>query len=82
MATSDIPFASIAEVMDEVYQEAAIVLPGPPIQIFAQRAAPTIVLKSMKQHCGKVYYECKALTGEHPLLPKYDSLISRLISEC
>jgi len=63
MATSDIPFASIAEVMDEVYEEAAIVLPGPPIQIFAQRAAPTIVLKSMKQHCGKFYYECKTLTG-------------------
>ena len=63
MAVLCIPFASVAEVMDKYFQEAAIILPGPPIQIFAQRAAPTVVLKSMQQRCGKFYYECKTLTG-------------------
>ena len=58
------PFAAVAEVMETKYQEAAVILPGPPIQIFAQRAAPTVVLKSMQQTQGKFYYECKTITGK------------------
>lgn len=45
------------------YQEAAIILPGPPIEIFAQRAAPTVILKPLRQAKGKFYYECKTPTA-------------------
>ena len=64
MASLGLPFGSVAEVMGSDYQEAAIILPGPPIQILAQRAAPTIILKTMQQTDGKFYYECKTLTGK------------------
>ena len=74
MAASSFPFASVAEVMDTVYQEAAIILPGPPIQILAQRAAPTIVLKTMQQTHGKFYYECKTYTGMHGKINAFSDL--------
>ncbi len=59
----EIDFSALAEIVGSLYKEAAIILPGPPIQIFAQRAAPTISLKALKQTKGKFYYECKTLTG-------------------
>lgn len=45
------------------HQEAAVILEGPPIEIFAQRAAPTVVLKPLRQTQGKFYFECKTNTG-------------------
>lgn len=47
----------------ENYQEAAIILEGPPIEIFAQRTAPTVVMKPLRQRHGKFYFECKTNTG-------------------
>ncbi|XP_072042240.1 uncharacterized protein [Amphiura filiformis] len=58
-----IDFSSLVEVLQEGYQEAAIVQPGPPIEIFAQRAAPTVIFKPLQQTSGKYYYECKTHTG-------------------
>ena len=81
MAMLDFPFSSVAEMMET--GEAAIILPGPPIQILAQNAAPTIVLKRMQQHSGKFYYECKTLTGKilHYFTNKISPLLLLLI-EC
>lgn len=45
------------------FQESAIILAGPPIEIFAQRGAPTIILKPLRQSKGKFYYECKTATA-------------------
>lgn len=60
----EIDFKSLATVEGaENYQDAAIILEGPPIEIFAQRAAPTVVLKPLQQTQGKFYFECKANTG-------------------
>ena len=60
----EIDFKSLATVEGaENYQEAAIILEGPPIEIFAQRAAPTVVLKPLRQTQGKFYFECKTNTG-------------------
>ncbi|XP_031565217.1 uncharacterized protein LOC116300481 [Actinia tenebrosa] len=47
----------------ESFQEAAIILEGPPIEIFAQRAAPTVVFKPLRQTRGRFYYECKTATA-------------------
>lgn len=47
----------------EYFQEAAIILAGPPIEMFAQRGAPTVVLKPLRQASGKFYYECKTATA-------------------
>ena len=60
-------YSTLAAVVDEdKHDAAAIVLPGPPIEIFAQRGAPTAVLKPLQQHeHGKCYYECKTATGEY-----------------
>lgn len=57
-------FKSLAAVEGaENYQEAAIILEGPPIEIFAQRAAPTVVMKPLRQKQGRFYFECKTNTG-------------------
>ena len=58
-----IDFSALSAVIAEGYQEAAIVQPGPPIEIFGQRAAPTIVFTPLQQTSGKFYYECKTHTG-------------------
>lgn len=60
----EIDFNSLATVEGaDNYQEAAIILGGPPIEVFAQRAAPTVVLKPLRQTHGKFYFECKTSTG-------------------
>lgn len=60
----EIDFKSLAKVEGaNNYQEAAIILGGPPIEIFAQRVAPTVVLKPLRQTHGKFYFECKTNTG-------------------
>lgn len=60
----EIDFKSLATVEGaDSYQEAAIILEGPPIEIFAQRAAPTVTLKPLRQAQGKFYFECKTNTG-------------------
>jgi len=60
----EIDFNSLATVEGaDNYQEAAIILGGPPIEVFAQRAAPTVALKPLRQTHGKFYFECKTNTG-------------------
>eukprot|EP00794_Sanderia_malayensis_P007357 gene7357-8177_t len=76
-----IDFNHLAEVIASQYKEAAIVLPGPPLQIFGQRAAPTIVLKSMQQKEGKFYYECKTITGGYMQIGWADTKFSAVIAE-
>lgn len=57
-------YNDIAEsVVSSSYKEAAIILPGPPIHIFAQRAAPTVTFKSLQQAKGMFYFECLTHTG-------------------
>lgn len=60
----DMDYKALATVEGaDSYQEAAVILEGPPIEIFAQRAAPTVVLKPLRQTQGKFYFECKTNTG-------------------
>ena len=65
----------------ESFQEAAIVLAGPPIEIFAQRAAPTVVLKPLRQTNGKFYYECKAPTAGYMQLGWADENFKAIAEE-
>lgn len=78
----EIDFKSLATVEGaENYQEAAIILEGPPIEIFAQRAAPTIVLKPLRQTRGKFYYECKTNTGGYMQLGWADESFRAIADE-
>ena len=75
----EVDFKSLAEVQGaDNYQEAAIILDGPPIEIFAQRAAPTVVLKPLRQIRGKFYYECKTSTGGYMQLGWADDKFSAI----
>lgn len=76
-----IDFNAIGQVLTSRYQESAIILPGPPLQILAQRAAPTIVLSVMQQTHGKFYYECKTITGGYMQIGWADSSFSAVIEE-
>ena len=78
----EIDFKSLATVEGaENYQEAAIILEGPPIEIFAQRAAPTIVLKPLRQTQGKFYFECKTSTGGYMQLGWADESFRAIADE-
>ncbi|XP_032228268.1 uncharacterized protein LOC5504108 [Nematostella vectensis] len=62
--SGELDFVSLASVESTgSIQEAVIVIPGPPIEVFGQRGAPSVVLKPLKQTKGKFYYECKTSTG-------------------
>lgn len=79
--TNRIDFAALATVLAKDFQEAAIVLPGPPVEIFAQRAAPTVVLKPLQQATGKYYYECQTHTGGYMQLGWADASFKSNASE-
>ncbi|KAL9952450.1 hypothetical protein ACROYT_G039709 [Oculina patagonica] len=75
-------FKSLATVEGaENYQEAAIILEGPPIEIFAQRAAPTVALKPLRQTQGKFYFECKTNTGGYMQLGWADESFRAIADE-
>ena len=75
-------FKSLAMVEGaENYQEAAIILEGPPIEIFAQRAAPTVVMKPLRQRQGKFYFECKTNTGGYMQLGWADESFRAIADE-
>ena len=81
MATS-VDFKSLASVEGaDTYQEAAIIIPGPPVEVFAQRAAPTVVMKSLQQTNGKFYYECKTATGGYMQLGWADTSFRAVATE-
>jgi len=78
----EIDFKSLATVEGaENYQEAAIILEGPPIEIFAQRAAPTITLRPLRQTQGKFYFECKTNTGGYMQLGWADESFKAIADE-
>lgn len=75
-------YNNIAEpVATPLYKEAVIVLPGPPIEIFTQRAAPTVILKPLQQNKGKFYYECLTHTGGFMQIGWADCHFSTVIEE-
>ena len=75
-------FKSLAMVEGaENYQEAAIILERPPIEIFAQRAAPTVVMKPLRQRQGKFYFECKTNTGGYMQLGWADESFRAIADE-
>ena len=79
---TDIDFKSLATVEGaENYQEAAIILEGPPIEIFAQRAGPTVALKPLRQTQGKYYFECKTSTGGYMQLGWADDSFKAIADE-
>lgn len=82
MAAS-IDFKSLAEIqgVEGFRSEAAIVVEGPPIEIFAQRAGPTVVLKPLRQMQGKYYYECKIITDGYMQLGWADEMFKAIASE-
>jgi len=65
----------------ENYQEAVIILDGPPIEIFSQRAAPTVVMKPLRQRQGRFYFECKTNTGGYMQLGRADESFRAIADE-
>lgn len=78
----DMDYKALATVEGaDSYQEAAVILEGPPIEIFAQRAAPTVVLKPLRQTQGKFYFECKTNTGGYMQLGWADESFTAVADE-
>lgn len=78
-----IDFKSLTEIQgtEEFMSETAIIIEGPPIEILAQRGAPTVVLKPLRQMQGKYYYECKIITDGYMQLGWADEMFKAFADE-